>query len=43
VRQRDGRWTREDITDLDAVLTLDSIGCALSPREIYEDVTFSGI
>lgn len=41
VRQADGQWTREDVTDFDAVLTLESIGCTLSLREIYEEVTFS--
>lgn len=39
-RQPDGRWVREDVTDLEAVLKLDSVGCTLSLREIYEDVTF---
>lgn len=39
-RQSDGTWTREDIDGLDAILTLDSIGCQLSLREIHEDVKF---
>lgn len=38
--QPDGRWTRRDVTGLDASLTLDSVGCALTMRDIYEDVTF---
>jgi len=41
-RQPDGRWVREDVNDLSAVLPLDSIGCALSLSEVYEDVKFSG-
>jgi len=43
LRQPDGRWTREDVTDMNAALTLESIGCALSLSDIYEDVTFSGV
>jgi Uma2 family endonuclease len=39
-RQPDGRWTRQDVTDLNASLTLDSIDCALAMRDIYEGVTF---
>jgi Uma2 family endonuclease len=39
-RQSDGKWTREDVTDLDATLTLDSIGCTVSLAELYEDVDF---
>lgn len=42
-RQTDGRWTREVHTDLDAVLTLDSIGCTLTLGEIYEDVEFGAV
>jgi hypothetical protein len=37
----DGKWTREDIGDIDAVVTLDSMGSQLSLREIYEDVEFT--
>jgi Uma2 family endonuclease len=40
VRQPDGKWTREDVTDLGANLTLVSIGCTLSLSEIYEGVRF---
>lgn len=43
VRQSDGEWTYADVTDLNAVLRLDSIGCTLSMLDIYEDVTFSAI
>ena len=39
-RQADGRWAREDVTGLDAALTLDCIGGTLALRDIYEDVTF---
>ena len=39
-RQPDGKWMREDITELNATLTLSSIGCDTSLREIYEDVKF---
>ncbi|MEK6324155.1 MAG: Uma2 family endonuclease [Acidobacteriota bacterium] len=42
-RQQDGKWTREDLTDLNAVLTLSSVGCTLPLSEIYEDVTFSAV
>ncbi len=40
LRQADGKWTREDVTDLNANLLLESIGCTVALREIYEDVTF---
>jgi Uma2 family endonuclease len=43
VRQEDGRWTSEDVTDLNAVLVLASVGCTLSMQEIYEEVTFSSV
>ena len=37
---RDGdHWTYQLLTDLDAVLTPDSIACTLPLREIYENVT----
>ncbi len=41
VRQLDGRWEREEITDMTAEIVLNSIGCTLSLAEIYEDVTFT--
>jgi Uma2 family endonuclease len=40
VRQSDGRWESEVITDLNAEIVLSSVGCKLSLAEIYEDVTF---
>jgi Uma2 family endonuclease len=40
VRQSDGRWVREDSSQLEAVLRLESIGCELPLREIYEGVSF---
>ena len=39
-RQPNGDWTREDVTDVGASLTLSSIGCTLSLNEIYEGVKF---
>jgi len=40
-RRDDGRsWERRDVTDPDATLDLESIGCALKMRDIYEGVTF---
>jgi Uma2 family endonuclease len=33
-------WERHDVTDLDASLELESIGCALNLRDIYDGVTF---
>jgi len=41
VRQSDGRWEREEITDVTAEIVLSSIGCTLSLADIYEDVTFT--
>lgn len=42
-RQQNGKWNREDVSEMDAALTLSSIGCTLPMREIYEDVTFSAV
>ena len=42
-RQQDGKWTREDLTGIAAVLTLSSLDCTLALKEIYEDVTFSAV
>lgn len=40
-RRDDGSvWERRDVTDTDASLDLESIGCALKMRDIYESVTF---
>jgi Uma2 family endonuclease len=41
VRQLDGRWESEVITDMSAEIVLSSVGCKLSLAEIYEDVTFT--
>ena len=39
-RQADGKWMREDVTDLSSSVSLASVGCALTLGEIYEDVKF---
>jgi Uma2 family endonuclease len=39
-RLEGGAWERRDLTDLDASLELESIGCALELRDIYDGVTF---
>ena len=40
-RRDDGSvWERRDVTDLDASLELESIGCALKMRDIYDGVAF---
>ncbi|HVF67208.1 MAG TPA: Uma2 family endonuclease [Pyrinomonadaceae bacterium] len=33
-------WERRDVTDMDASIELESIGCALKVRDIYEGLTF---
>ena len=38
VRQDDGRWIFSEVTDLAAVLRLDSIGCELALADIYRGV-----
>jgi Uma2 family endonuclease len=43
MRRADGAWAHEDVTGLNATLSLDSIGCQLSLRDIYEDVKFSEV
>ena len=40
-RQADGKWEREDVSDLQAALRLASIDCTLSLSELYEDVKFT--
>ena len=40
-RQVDGEWTRRDVTDIEATLTIESIGCELRMRDLYEGVTFA--
>ena len=39
-RLADGAWARRDVTDLDAALELEPVGCALKLRDIYEGLTF---
>ncbi len=39
-RRDNGAWERRDVTDLDASVELESIGCALKLRDIYDGVTF---
>ncbi len=39
-RKADDAWERRDVTDLEATLSLESVGCSLTMREIYDDVTF---
>ncbi|MGH9944069.1 MAG: Uma2 family endonuclease [Pyrinomonadaceae bacterium] len=39
-RQPGGAWTRRDVIDTDADLPLESVGCALRMRDIYEGVSF---
>lgn len=39
-RLKSDAWERRDVTDLDASLELESIGCALKLRDIYDGVTF---
>jgi Uma2 family endonuclease len=43
IRQSDSKWMREDLTDLDAGLTLASIDCTLSLRDVYEEVKFKSV
>ena len=33
-------WVRRDVTDMDASLELEAVGCALKVRDIYEGLTF---
>lgn len=39
-RLESGTWNRRDVNGLDASLELESIGCALGLRDIYDGVTF---
>ena len=41
-RLESGSWERRDVTGLGASLGLESIGCALGLRDIYDGVTFNG-
>jgi hypothetical protein len=40
-RREGGAWERRDVTDLDASVEPESIGCALRLRDIYDGVTFN--
>jgi Uma2 family endonuclease len=40
-RREGGAWERRDVTDVEASLELESVGCALKLRDLYEGVTFS--
>lgn len=40
VRRDDGLWVHNEYNDLEATLKLSSLGCALSMREVYENVSF---
>ena len=43
VRQADGRWVRDDVTDGNATLALECVGSDLRLAEIYEAVTLSNL
>jgi Uma2 family endonuclease len=38
-RRAGGAWQRRDVTDVDASLELESVGCVLKLRDIYEGLT----
>ncbi|HEX7314804.1 MAG TPA: Uma2 family endonuclease [Pyrinomonadaceae bacterium] len=40
VRLEGGAWEHRDVTDLDASVELESVGCALRLRDIYDGVAF---
>lgn len=40
-RREGGAWERRDVTDVDAALELESVGCALKMRDIYDGLTFN--
>ena len=40
VRRDDGLWVHNEYNDLEATLKLSSLGCELSMREVYENVSF---
>jgi Uma2 family endonuclease len=40
LRRTEDAWERRDVADVDASLELESVGCALNVRDIYEGVTF---
>ncbi|MFL6284703.1 MAG: Uma2 family endonuclease [Pyrinomonadaceae bacterium] len=39
-RRDNGAWERRDVTDVDASVELESVGCALKMRDIYDGLTF---
>ena len=39
-RQANDSWERRDVTDVDASIELESVGCALKMRDIYEGLSF---
>ena len=39
-KQDDGKWIHTEANELDATLTLDSLGCDLPLVEIYQGVSF---
>ncbi|HZS48422.1 MAG TPA: Uma2 family endonuclease [Blastocatellia bacterium] len=41
-RESPGKWSREDITDINASVMLSSTDCSLNLSEIYENVALSG-
>ncbi|HKF54213.1 MAG TPA: Uma2 family endonuclease [Blastocatellia bacterium] len=43
IRQEDGLWLPEEVSDAKARLSLGSIGISLSPSELYEGVTFTNV
>jgi Uma2 family endonuclease len=40
-RREGDAWERRDVTDVDAALELESVGCALKMRDIYDGLTFN--
>jgi Uma2 family endonuclease len=39
-RRDNGAWERHDVIDMDASVELESVGCALNMRDIYDGLTF---
>ena len=39
IKQPDGRWLLSDVRSLDTMLELDSIGCSLALRDLYDRVS----
>lgn len=42
-RQADDRWVLDAYADIDASIPLESIGCTLQLREVYDKVEFSSL